>query len=180
MLERIQDAPVHTLALKASGTILAQDIEAAIEAALGSTNAATGLVVVIDRDFDGYFAELARGLANASLAHRSLVKLAVVDRRRPDGRSQAQRLRRIGRPDPAVRPAGPQRRVRLGGGGAARRIATLKPLFRPVRRAENRRIGPFGLPLTRRKARCINGLRANAERTSRDSHRQAICAYQGA
>ena len=78
MLERIQDAPVHTLALKASGTIMAQDVEAAIEAALGSSNAATGLVIVIDRDFDGYFAELARGLANAALAHRSLVKLAVV------------------------------------------------------------------------------------------------------
>ena len=78
MLERIQDAPAHTLALKASGTIMAQDIEAAIQAALGSSNAASGLVIVIDRDFDGYFAELARGLANASLAHRSLVKLAVV------------------------------------------------------------------------------------------------------
>ena len=78
MLERIQDAPAQTLALKASGTIMARDIEAAIEAALGPSSAATGLVVVIDRDFDGYMAELARGLANAALAHRSLVKLAVV------------------------------------------------------------------------------------------------------
>jgi glucose-6-phosphate dehydrogenase assembly protein OpcA len=78
MLERIQDAPAQTLALKASGTIMAQDVEAAIQAALGSSNAASGLVIVIDRDFDGYLAELARGLANAALAHRSLVKLAVV------------------------------------------------------------------------------------------------------
>jgi SpoIIAA-like len=78
MLERIQDAPAETLALRASGTILAQDIEAAIEAALGGSTAARGLVIVIDRDFDGYFAELSRGLANAALAHRSLVKLAVV------------------------------------------------------------------------------------------------------
>ena len=78
MLERIQDAPVETLALKASGTVMAQDIEAAIEAALAPSSASSGLVVVIDRDFDGYFAELSRGLANASLAHRSLVKLALV------------------------------------------------------------------------------------------------------
>jgi hypothetical protein len=76
MLERVQDAPAQTLALRASGTVVARDIEAAIDAGLG--RAATGLVIVIDPDFDGYFAELARGLANAALAHRSLVKLAVV------------------------------------------------------------------------------------------------------
>ena len=78
MLERIQDAPAQTLALKASGTVMARDVEAAIEAALGSSSAASGLVVVIDRDFDGYLAELSRGLAKAALAHRSLVKLALV------------------------------------------------------------------------------------------------------
>ncbi len=78
MLERIQDAPGETLALRASGTILSQDIEAAIQAAMGASSAARGLVIVIDRDFDGYFAELARGLAKAALAHRSLVKLAIV------------------------------------------------------------------------------------------------------
>ena len=78
MLERVQDAPAQTLALRASGTVMARDIEAAIEAALGGSEAATGLVIVIDPDFDGYFAELARGLTNASLAHKSLVKLAVV------------------------------------------------------------------------------------------------------
>jgi hypothetical protein len=78
MLERVQDAPAQTLALRASGTVMARDIEAAIEAALGGSEAATGLVIVIDPDFDGYFAELARGLTNASLAHKSLVKLAIV------------------------------------------------------------------------------------------------------
>ena len=78
MLERVQDAPAETLALRASGTVMAQDIGAAIEAALGQSEAATGLVIVIDPDFDGYFAELARGLANAALAHKSLVKLALV------------------------------------------------------------------------------------------------------
>ena len=76
MLERVQDAPAQTLALRASGTVVARDVEAAIGAAL--REAATGLVIVIDPDFDGYFAELARGLANAALAHKSLVKLAVV------------------------------------------------------------------------------------------------------
>jgi hypothetical protein len=78
MLERVQDAPAHSLALRASGTVMARDVEAAIDAALGRSEAATGLVIVIDPDFDGYFAELARGLTNASLAHKSLVKLAVV------------------------------------------------------------------------------------------------------
>ena len=55
---------------------MARDVEAAIGATLGE--AATGLVMIIDPDFDGDFAELARGLANAALAHKSLVKLAVV------------------------------------------------------------------------------------------------------
>jgi SpoIIAA-like len=76
MLERVQDAPPQTLALRASGTVTAGDVTAAIEAALGS--AATGLVMVIDADFDGDFAEMARGFASAALAHKSLVKLAVV------------------------------------------------------------------------------------------------------
>jgi hypothetical protein len=78
MLERVPDAPTHALALNASGTVMASDVEAAIEAAVGPSEAATGLVIVIDRDFEGYLAELARGLANAALAHKSLVKLAVV------------------------------------------------------------------------------------------------------
>ena len=84
MLERVQEAPAQTLALRASGTVVARDIEVAIGASLGE--AATGLVIVIDPDFEGYFAELARGLFNAALAHRSLVKLAiVVDPERMDG-----------------------------------------------------------------------------------------------
>jgi hypothetical protein len=78
MLERLAHAPADALALRASGTITAQDVEGAIQAALGQSDAATGLVIVVDRDFDGDFAELARGLASASLAHKSLVKVAVV------------------------------------------------------------------------------------------------------
>ncbi len=78
MLEPMQDAPAHALALKASGTIMAADVEMAIDAALKASSGATGVVVVIDREFDGYFAELARGLKHASLAHKNLVKVAVV------------------------------------------------------------------------------------------------------
>jgi hypothetical protein len=78
MLQRVQDAPAHTLALSASGTVVASDIEAAIEEGLGQSDAATGLVIIVNADFDGYFAEMARGLTNASLAHKSLVKFAVV------------------------------------------------------------------------------------------------------
>jgi hypothetical protein len=75
MLERVQDGPAQTLALRASGAVAARDVEAAISAAVGE--AATGLVVIIAPDF-GDFAELARGLATSALAHKSLVKLAVV------------------------------------------------------------------------------------------------------
>ncbi|HEY1782505.1 MAG TPA: hypothetical protein VGG79_19095 [Roseiarcus sp.] len=76
MLQQVEHAPAQTLALRASGTVAAQEVEAAIDAAMGA--AATGLVIVIDPDFAGDFAELARGLSSAALAHRSLVKLAVV------------------------------------------------------------------------------------------------------
>ena len=76
MLERAPDAPAETLALRAGGTVTAGEVEAAIDAALGE--AATGLVIIIEPDFDGDFAELTRGLASAALAHKALVKLAVV------------------------------------------------------------------------------------------------------
>jgi hypothetical protein len=76
MLERVQDAPAQTLALRASDMVMAREVEAAIDAAVGA--AATGLVVIIASDFGGDFAELARGLATSALAHKSLVKLAVV------------------------------------------------------------------------------------------------------
>ena len=78
MLERIPDAPADTLALRASGTVVASDVGAALDAALGPTIPATGLTVVIDPDFDGYLVELARGLTEASLAHKNLVRIAVV------------------------------------------------------------------------------------------------------
>jgi hypothetical protein len=77
MLERMQGVASRALALEASGTVMAGDVDAAVEAALGS-KAATGLVVVISQDFDGYLAELARGLKSVSLAHKALVRIAVV------------------------------------------------------------------------------------------------------
>jgi hypothetical protein len=84
MLERVQNGPAQTVALRASGSVEAHDVEAAINAALGE--AATGLVVIIAPDFGGDFAELARGLATSALAHKSLVKLAVVvDTEQMDG-----------------------------------------------------------------------------------------------
>jgi hypothetical protein len=76
MLERVQNGPAQTVALRASGAVEAQDVEAAVNATVGE--AATGLVVIIAPDFGGDFAELARGLATSALARKSLVKLAVV------------------------------------------------------------------------------------------------------
>jgi len=78
LLQRLQDAPAHTLALGASGTILARDVEAAIEAASASHGAATGLIIVIEREFDGYFAELSRGLLNVSGTRKNLTRIAVI------------------------------------------------------------------------------------------------------
>jgi hypothetical protein len=78
MLERMKDVAERALVLEASGTVMAGDVEAAVEAALGPTSAAKGLVIVINRDFDGYLAQLARGLANVSVAHKTIVRIAVV------------------------------------------------------------------------------------------------------
>lgn len=77
MLERIPETPAHTLALRASGTVVSTDVDAALSA-VGPANTACGLAIVIDRNFDGYLVELARGLTNASLAHKNLVRIAVV------------------------------------------------------------------------------------------------------
>jgi hypothetical protein len=79
MLARISDAPDQIIAICASGTVMAGDVDEAIARQTGAGgSSAAGLVVVIEPDFEGHFAELARGLAKAALAHRTLVKLAVV------------------------------------------------------------------------------------------------------
>lgn len=76
MLERIEDAPANALALAASGTVMARDVGQAVNAALGT--GATGLVVVIGEDFDGYMAEVERGLADVAVAHKDLGRIALV------------------------------------------------------------------------------------------------------
>ena len=79
MLQRLQDAPDQVIGLSASGTVVARDIEDAICLSTGPGGATpAGLVVVVDRDFDGYFAEIGRALANAPRTHTSLVRLALV------------------------------------------------------------------------------------------------------
>ena len=76
MLERIEDAPAAALALAATGTVMARDVALAVES--GLTPGATGLVVVIGADFDGYMAEVERGLAEVAAAHARLGRIALV------------------------------------------------------------------------------------------------------
>lgn len=79
MLERLQEAPDRIVGLRASGAVTAQDVEETIGSLDDPGQSAPGgLVVVVDRDFAGNFAELAQGLTNASLARRSLVRVALV------------------------------------------------------------------------------------------------------
>ena len=80
MLERLSNLPKEIIGFRATGTVIASDVEKSLADLAGSegTIDAKGLAVVVDRDFDGYFAELARGMAHASSAYKSLEKLAVV------------------------------------------------------------------------------------------------------
>ena len=119
MLERMQDGPNRALALEAGGTVMARDVEAAVEAALGS-KAATGLVIVISRDFDGYLAELARGLKSVALARKAIVRIAVVA---DPGQIEEAETHRVGRsagPDPALSGERAPVGARLGRCGGAR------------------------------------------------------------
>ena len=129
MLERVQEAPAQAIAWRASGTVMAQDVETAIEAAVG--DAATGLVIVIDPDFNGDFGELARGLAGAALAQKSLVKLALVTDLKSDGPGRSRRLRGFARSRPPVRPQRREKRARMGRGGPARGVARPPPAGAP-------------------------------------------------
>ena len=80
MLERLSNTPKEIIALRATGTVIAPDVEKSLANLPGSGGAidVKGLAVVVDRDFDGYFDELARGMAHASSARKSLERLAVV------------------------------------------------------------------------------------------------------
>jgi hypothetical protein len=70
MLEPLTDLPAGVVGLRAIGTVLAEDVAAAITAAAAAPGHAPtkGMVVLIDPDFDGYLAELVRGLATAAVA----------------------------------------------------------------------------------------------------------------
>ena len=78
MLEQVSKASAGTFTFRASGTVAAGDVSAALHAALGSDDIAMGLMVILDPGFDGHFVELARGLADASLAHKKLLRIAVI------------------------------------------------------------------------------------------------------
>ncbi|MGJ0505970.1 MAG: hypothetical protein ACR652_02300 [Methylocystis sp.] len=66
MLESLAETPPGVRGLRATGVVVAADVAQALAAA--QPDAAAGLVVVIDPDFDGYLAELMRGLAAAAAA----------------------------------------------------------------------------------------------------------------
>ena len=108
--------------------------------------------MIIAPDFDGDFAELARGLASAALAHKSLVKLAVVDRPGTDGRSHAEQLRGFASAHPPVRSRRRERRARMGGGGPAGGVAAA---------CVDGLTGRFAVG-SRRAARCRRGPRPRA------------------
>lgn len=113
MLERIEDAPTTALALAATGTVMARDVGQAVEA--GLTPGAAGLVVVIGADFDGYMAEIERGLAEVAAAHARLGRIALVV-----GPGQADEAR-VGGPAAPIRVfAANERRAALDWAGAAR------------------------------------------------------------
>ncbi len=78
MLERVHEGPAQTLALRASGAVAAQDVEAAINAAMGIRGRDRPR-----RDYrPGFWRRILpswrAGLQAQRLRHKSLVKLAVV------------------------------------------------------------------------------------------------------
>ena len=120
------------LALRASGTVMAQDVEAAIEAALGPIR---GRDRPRHRHRSGFRRLFRRAGARADerLAGPQVAGQARGrHRRRTDGRSQAQRLRRLAGSRSAVRRGRREGRAGLGRGGAARRVGRrLSTYLRP-------------------------------------------------
>ena len=93
MLERVQDAPAQTLALRASDTVMAREVEAAIDAVAGSIRGGDRPRHDSRSGFRGVFRRIgARAWRAPHLGHKSLVKLAVVTDPRADGRSQGPRF----------------------------------------------------------------------------------------
>jgi len=69
MLTRLEGQPEELIRLRASGTVLATDVSLAMR----DLPARAHLIVVLDPDFDGYLAEISRGLAAADCARCALI-----------------------------------------------------------------------------------------------------------
>ena len=66
MFEPVREVPKGVTGLRATGTVIEQDVKEAVALAAAATQGSKshGLVVFVGLDFDGYLAELVRGLKN--------------------------------------------------------------------------------------------------------------------
>ena len=121
MLERVQDGPAQTVALRASGTVVAQGCREPRSTRPGRSRDRPR------RDHrPGFWRRFRRiGARACNLRAGSQVAGQARCRRRPgtDGRGHAQQLRGFARPHSPVRSRGRERRARMGGGGSARGVA---------------------------------------------------------
>ena len=69
MLTRLEGLPEELVRLHASGTVVATDVSLAMR----DLPAQAHMVVVLDPDFDGYLAEISRGLAGSDCARCALI-----------------------------------------------------------------------------------------------------------
>jgi len=74
MLSRVADLPAGVVGLTATGTVIGQDVAQALALAAGALgdDKDYGLIVFVDRDFDGYLSELVASLDKASEAESAL------------------------------------------------------------------------------------------------------------
>ena len=72
MLSSITGLPSHIVGLTANGTVIAQDVAQALDVLRAERRGASGLIVFVDPDFDGYLSELVAGLVTASGADAPL------------------------------------------------------------------------------------------------------------
>ena len=151
MLERIQDAPAEMLALRASGTILAQDIEAAIEVGFGRVD---GGARPRYRHRPRFRWLSRRALARArqcGLGAQVACQAGGCRRLRPDGRSETSvastsRLCRSGSSPPPTRT---RRSTGRRAPGAASRAAWRPRSPNPAQTAKGRRPAPVSGNLLR-------------------------------
>jgi hypothetical protein len=80
VLEPMTGLPDGIAGLKAFGTVVEQDVPQAVAlvAADRRAPARTGLAVFVARDFDGYLAELLRGLENAAGGDAPFARWALI------------------------------------------------------------------------------------------------------